>query len=385
LRGSIYERKPGTWEVRVYDKRAKRCVSRTVHGTRKDADKASRELIADLEGGKRDAGRMTVAEFLGRWISYLENTDLAPRTVRGYRRICELHLIPALGRIRLAELGSDHIQKFYKRASTSGRKDDQRVKKSERAGRDRSLSARTVLSFHRCLHIALEWGRRQGWVNQNVSELAKPPRARKKKFRRLSVAEAKKLIHSTEGTMHVLVMTALLTGLRQGEQLGLRWSDIDFERCVIDPCRQLVKAGREPIFADVLKNEASEREIPMIGVLAEALAAHKKRQAAQRLRLGGVWQDYGLVFTGPCGEPISGPDLTREAFKKDLAAAGLPAIRWHDLRHSTASLLLDMGVDLPTISRILRHAGIQITADTYADVSMDKMRESLDKVGDAIK
>lgn len=385
MRGSKTEVRPGVFRVRVYDKRAGRYISETIAGS-KESDRRLREMCQEVESGRRDAGRMTVADFLGRWLAYIENTDLAPRTIHGYRRICELHLIPGLGRIKLLELGADDLQRFYKRGLDGGRLDDHRVKKTARAGRDRSLSARTVFSWHRCLHTALEWARRQGWVAQNVSELTKPPRARKRKFRRLSVAEAKKLIHSTTGTLHALIVTALLTGLRQGEQLGLRWSDIDTERGVIDPKQELVKGGRNPEFRELLKNEASEREIPMIKMLADTLAAHKARQNAQKLRLGGAWANKtGLVFTSPGGEPIYGPDLTRDDLKKALAAAGLPAIRWHDLRHSTASLLLDMGVDLATISRILRHAGIAITADTYTDVSMDKMRESLDRVGDALK
>ena len=174
---------------------------------------------------------------------------------------------------------------------------------------------------------------------------------------------------------------ALATGMRRGEALGLRWSDVDLEAGQLAVRQSLLRAGSHPTFAEP-KSSRSRRTIALPDVAVEALRAQRVRQLQDRLLAGSRWQEHGLVFTSSIGTPVEPSQLTKR-LQRLLAAAGLPRLRFHDLRHGTASLLVAPGNHPRTIMEVLGHASITMTMNTYAHVAPALQREaaaSLDAV-----
>jgi integrase len=171
-----------------------------------------------------------------------------------------------------------------------------------------------------------------------------------------------------------VVAVTLATGMRQGEALGLRWSDVDMEGATVSVRQTLVRAGTRPVFAEP-KTSRSRRTIALTDGAIAALRSQRAQQLQDRLLAGSRWQNSGLVFTSTNGTPMAAGDLTKR-FQRLLADAGLPRLRFHDLRHGTASLLVAQGVHPRTIMEILGHSTITVTMNTYAHVAPDLQREA---------
>ncbi|HHY47383.1 MAG TPA: site-specific integrase [Firmicutes bacterium] len=192
---------------------------------------------------------------------------------------------------------------------------------------------------HKALGQAVKWG----LIARNVADLVDPPRKERKEMKTLPAAEVVRLLNEAQRTgRHALYLMAVTTGLREGEILGLRWSDVDLERGIITVQQSLKKAGKEVVFASV-NTSKGVRPVVITQSLVQALKSHKAKQAEERLFYGPAYRDYNLVFTVPGGGPISPPNLLRQ-FKSLLRKAVLPDIRFHDLRHTHAPLFLAQGV-----------------------------------------
>jgi integrase len=321
--------------------------------TKEEARKALREARAGADAGLVfDAGKLTVAEYLDRWLSDSVRDTVWQRTHERYESIVRVHIKPTLGRLKLKALTPAHARALYRQKLDSG------------------LSPRTVNYIHVTLHKALSQAVSDGLVPRNAAQV-KAPRPEKPEIRPLSPDQARKLIkaaHETGDRYAALYVVALHTGLREGELLGLRWDDLDLDATT--PTLQVRRTLSETRTGHKfeLPKSGKGRSIKLSRKAVEALRGHRVRQAEEKLRLGSLWQDGGLVFPTTTGTTTSGTNLLGRHFKPLLKRAELPAIRLHDLRHTCATILLVAGKHPKYVQELLGHANISITLDTYSHV-----------------
>ena len=359
--GSIYRREDGRFEgkVRIGGRR------RSFYGkTEKEVRQQIRRALADHERGARPlSGNVTVEAFLTRWLEEVVQLTKEERTHEVYAYHVRAHLLPTLGRIRLDRLEPDQIQRLYARLQQSG------------------LASKTVRNVHGVLSSALTQAVEWRIVGQNVASLTKPPRAtRRKGVRTLSPAEVRRLWVAANPRWKTLLLVTALTGARQGEILGLQWSDVDFARGTLTIQRQLQRSKRlkEP-------KADSRRTIDLTETERDVLAEHQRRQRELRDTVGPTWEDHDLIFCTDLGRPLGYRVVFRE-YKKFLQRAGLPDISFHDLRHSNATILAAAGVPLKVIQERLGHADIKTTLEFYEHVTpamgKDAARKLEDLLGD---
>lgn len=339
--GDVYPRKNKAGKVTGYrgGVRAPDGRRRYVSGrTKKEAREALREARSNAAGGLVfDAGKLTVGEYLDRWLSDSVRGSVRDVTHASYAHLTKKHIKPAIGAVKLSGLTPAHLQGFYRSKLDSG------------------LSPRTVRYLHAVLHRALKQALRWGLIPRNVAAAVDPPQISKKPVTPLSPTEARTFLEAARGDrLEALYVLAIHTGMRQGEMLGLRWDDADLDAGILR-----VRGT---------KSARSRRTVKLSRTALEALRSHRKRQAEERLRLGSLWRDEGLVFASEVGGTINPSNLRNRSFKPFLEVAGLPDIRFHDLRHTCATLLLCRGVHAKFVQELLGHATIAITLDTYSHV-----------------
>lgn len=337
--------------------------------TKREAQQELAKLVADLARGTYvEPTRLTVAEYLERWLADYAKPNVAPKTFERYEGIVRNHLIPALGSVPLARLQPLHIQEYYSRALQSGRLD-------RRPG---NLSPTTVLHHHRVLKEALGQAVKWQVIPRNPADAVEPPRPAAKELRVLTAEQVDRLLEVAKGTpLSMAILLAVATGMRRGEILALRWQDVDLEAGTISVRRALeqTKAGlrfKEP------KTAGSRRVVVLPAFAVEALRRHRVVQAEQRLRAGPAWEDHDLVVTTATGRPLV--NNLRRDFRALLASAGLPPVRFHDLRHSHATWLLAQGVHPKVVSERLGHSQVGITLNIYSHVLPAMQREAAEKL-----
>lgn len=349
--GSISRRKNGSWRAEYVAYTAEGRKRKTVYGrTRAEVAKKLNRALADSEDGLFfDDEGLKVGEYLERWLESSVRGNVSPRTYTNYRLQVRRHLVPALGRIKLRDLTPYKVQGLYRSKLDSG------------------LSNASVRYTHAVLHRALRQAVKWSLVPRNVAEAVDPPRVRREEITPLSPAEARAFLAAAEGDRYeALYVVALTCGLRQGEVLGLKWSDVDLETRTMRVSRQ-VQRHRDRgglVFAE--PKNSSRRTVPLTGTAAEALRRHGKRQAEERMRVGSLYEDMGLLFASETGTPLDAQNVVNRSFKPLLKRAGLPGIRFHDLRHTCATLLLVKGVHPKLVQTLLGHASIGITMDLYS-------------------
>jgi integrase len=310
--------------------------------------------------GLKRRRHLTVEEFLSRWLADVR-PSLRPRTWERYEQYARLHAVPSIGRIRLSALGPDDVQHLYAERLAAG------------------CSPTTVLHLHRFLHRALDRAVRRGLVARNVTDLVDPPRMARAEFDTLSVEEVRRLLAAAAGDrLEALYVLAVTTGLREGELLALRWSDVDLEsgslrvRGSLQPVRGRGLVTLEP------KTPRSRRQVVLPRVAVEALVRHRRAQDGERRAAGARWRDLGLAFPNTVGRPMSAQNLLQRSFHPLLERAGLARIRFHDLRHTTATLLLGRNVHPRIVQDRLGHSSVGVTLDTYSHVTPTMQRIAAD-------
>ena len=298
--------------------------------------------------------RITLSEWLGDWLSGYVKTNCSLRTAQSYQSEVRRHLIPALGVIPLPQLQPQHLQQYYAQALSDGRTDGKG-----------GLSARTVQYHHRILSEALSHAVKMGLLGRNVTEAVDPPRPEQKNMATLVPEDIPQFLEAADGSSYyVLFYTALYTGMRLGELLGLRWCDVDLDMASLSVVQALYK--RSGVCKMVKpKSSHSRCQTALSPSLALLLREYKDEQNMQGILLGGPLVDSDLVFCHPDGKPLD-PGVVSHTFAKVLKKAGLPHIRFHDLRHTHATLLLKGGIHPKIVSERLGHANIGITLDTYS-------------------
>jgi integrase len=354
--GSIWRRKSGGWcaQYTVYTSEGRK--RRTLYGkTRQEVAAKLSKALADREGGLTfDAGAMTVGEYLARWLSHSVQDTVSQKTYERYESIVRVHLRPALGRVRLKALTPDHVRGLYREKLDSG------------------LAPRTVLHIHRTLSKALKLATDDGLIPRNAAASVKPPQARREEMQPLSRVQVRTFLDTVKGDrMEALYVLAITAGLRQGELLAVKWEDVDFEGP--SPTLQIRRSlsetrGRRSF---VTPKSGHGRHLRLSRRAVSALRAHRKRQLEERVRKAGLWEDHGLIFPSEVGTPMSGRNLYR-AFKIRVKRASLPqTLRFHDLRHTCATLLLRQGVNPKFVQELLGHADISLTLNTYSHILPD--------------
>jgi integrase len=367
--GTIFKRsRDDRWVAEItagWDADGRRKFLRHSAKTRKEvADWRAARLAERQAGLLRAPTRQTVGGFLEAWLEDWAKTAVAPRTFESYRYVCRRHVIPAIGSVLLPKLTPQHLQKLYRQKLDAGH-------------------SRTALMVHSILHRALGQAVRWNVLARNPADAVDPPRHRYKEMKALSPEEAVRFLDAAkDDRLRGLYVLAVSCGLRQGELLGLKWSDIDFTEGTVQIRRTLAWVDGAFRFLDP-KTLKSRRTVVLSAIALSALKKHRAAQATERLVLGEAWADPELVFTTTIGTPLGKSALIRRSFKPILRKAELPDIRFHDLRHTCASVLLAAGENMKTVQELLGHSRFSTTADTYAHTLPDQHRqaaETMDRI-----
>jgi integrase len=313
-------------------------------------------------------GTGAVGEYLTRWVDHKQS--LRPSTRLSYRTHIRLYLVPHLGDIALAELRPHHLEEMY-RALASDPDLTHRV------------SPATMTRVHATLMSALGTAVRRGLIDRNPAETVELPTPGRPE---LVVWTAEQLAEFLGGIVDddlypVFVLLALC-GLRRGEAVGLRWRDVDLEHGMMRVRQQFVAVGRHIVIGEP-KSKAGHRQVALDITTVRLLHCHRAAQQRQQERLGAAWVETALVFTEPNGAALD-PTYVSRHFDRLVARSGLPRIRLHDLRHSSASIGLASGESLLEVSRRLGHSSIAVTADIYSTVSPEVARESAERLSRAV-
>ena len=359
MRGFIRRRGP-SWELRVYlgshpVTGTKQYATRTVRGTRHDAERVLRSMVDAVEQDAAGHANATFGELCEAWLTAVAGR-LAPNTVVETRRILDRFLLPTLGEVRLRRLRSEHLDHLCAQLLHHG-------------GRDgKPLAQGTVLRVYGVARRALRIGVLWGWITANPANAITPPRDHPRPIRPPSPDEVGRLIAATRSANPALascLVVAVTTGARRGELCGLRWTDIDLERGTLDIVRAIVLVNSTP---QVMPTKSRRpRRIALDPLTATELAAHRARAEQHATAAGVTLAADAFVFSHhPAGSQPWRPDSVTRAFRRLARRNGLDGVRFHDLRHYVATQLLTAGVDVRTVAGRLGHAHPSTTLNVYA-------------------
>jgi integrase len=386
----------GAWLVRVYLGRdeetgKRRYHNKTIHGRKKDAQAYLNKALRERDTGDfTEPSRESLSKYLDRWLETAAKPSVRPRTFADYEGIVRRYLKPELGSYALGSVSPVAIQALYTKMMAP--EDDGGM----------GLSARSVRYAHAVLHRALQKAVKWRLISRNpaadvVEDL---PRLEEKEMAAWGKEEARRFLAAArsrpadpavverdghdpnegrEDRWLALWTVLLSTGLRPGEALALKWTDLEGNNLRIR--RTLVRRGgakgwrfEEP------KTDRSRRVVSLPASTVDALRRHRVRQAEEKLAAGVAYEDQGLIFATSTGAPPDQTTLSRRYFRPLLELAGLPRVRMYDLRHSAATLLLVAGVHPKIVSERLGHSTITLTIDTYSHVMPHMQEEAAAKI-----
>ena len=351
--GGVSRRKDGSWMARYTVQTPTGRKRKVIYAkSQAEARRKLTEALADRNRGLTyDSKGTTVEKYLARWLEDSVRGSVKATTYQSYASLVRLHVCPTLGRTKLSALTPAHVQGLYRQKLDEG------------------LAPKSVKYIHTTLHRALKQAVRWGLVPRNVVAEADPPRVSTPEMSPLSPSQARTLIEAASGNrLEALYVLAVTTGMRQGELLGLGWEDVDLECRTVRVRRTLTLARGGPCLTEP-KTRGSRRSIRLTAGALEALVRHRVRQDREGEATGPHgWNDQGLVFCTRRGTPIRRDNLHDKHWKPLLKRSELPDIRFHDLRHTCATILLTKGVHPKIVSEMLGHSSIAITLDTYSHV-----------------
>jgi integrase len=367
--GSIRRRTDGRWEGRFTVHTVEGRKQKTVYGkTRKEVAGKLTEAMAGRDKGLGfDARKLTVGEHLERWLDDVVKLSVSHRTYWTHAQQVRTHVAPTLGRIRLKELRKAHIDRLYREKLNS------------------ELSPSTVRRVHAVLHRALEEAVKGDLIPRNPAAHANRPKVRQDEIEPLDTSQAAAFLEAAKGDrFEALYALCLMCGLRHGEALAVRWQDIDLDGGTLRVNRQLqrVRGGGGLRFSE--PKNASRRTVGLPQRAVSALKSHRKRQLEQKLRAGPLYQDGGLVFASGQGKPLDAQNVVNRYYKPLLKRAGLPPIRFHDLRHSCLSLLAQRGEPIRDLQALAGHASASFTLQRYTHHYDSSARRTADAMGDIL-
>lgn len=300
------------------------------------------------EGQTEQTADGTLGTFLEEWLQSIEYS-MRPRSWQRYCQYVRIHTTPTIGHLPLASLHAKDLQLLYAERMRDG------------------MSATSTLHLHRTLHGALSQAQNWGLVATNVARHVNPPKPDRMDVQPLSPEEAELFLRAVSGDrFEALYTLAITTGMRQGELLGLRWQDIDLDRRSIRVSASLQYLARRSLVLSQPKTRKSRRHVLLTDLAIDALRRHHQHQEIQRSSRGNRWQDLDYVFTTRDGRPVYASEISGRSLPRLLRKAGLRKIRFHDLRHTTATLLLGQGIHPKIVSELLGHSNVGITLDLYS-------------------
>ncbi|MGW0085528.1 tyrosine-type recombinase/integrase [Streptomyces sp. NPDC003393] len=392
--GTVYQRKDGRWEAAGYvlaPGNTRRRV-RVYGATRKDAlAKLTEKIAASNRGLPIPSAQGSVAAYLTYWLDTVAVHHLRENTHTRYTSCVNRYLIPGLGKKKLTKLTTKDIRTWLNQLRTTCQCCTRRLDARRDQPRccaigqccSKLLSPLTLNYIHSVLKSALEHAVREGEIPRNVARNVRTGTPRPRRFEPLTADEARQLLTTAQGhRLHALFELALHTGLRKGELFGLHWEDLNLDAGTA-AIRRTLQRNAGGLTTLPTKTRASERRIAVPARCVQSLKLHHEQQQREREAAGAAWQHSGHVFTAAQGGAIDPTNLTR-TFLTLLRKAGLRRIRFHDLRHSTATLLLEQGVELVVIKELLGHAHIGVTATVYAHVRLRLQREAMTALGNAL-
>jgi integrase len=356
--GSIYDTPDGRHRAQVRLPNGKRPSK--VFATKREAQQwIVKMLKAAQDGEVIPSDKITFGYILDRWYSDVVVPTLRPKTIASYESMIRVHIRPELGNIKLANLRPEVIQRFY-------------------VGKTKQVSRRTVQYMHAIIHRALAQAVRWNLLGQNPADAVDAPRPRRSAMQTLSPAEAARFLRSLAGDrLYAMYVLALMTGMRQGELFGLRWSDVDLDQGAIHITATLQRIKGQGVVLGEPKTERGRRQIALPAPAVKVLRTHRRRQLSERLLQGADWHDLGYVFTSTIGTPLCQSNV-RKHMDKALEAADLPRVRFHDLRHTAASLLLAMGTHPRIVQELLGHEDVDLTLGTYSHTLPTMQEDAVD-------
>ena len=322
----------------------------TVRGRKADAQRRLTELLASLDKGVyTPPGKLTVADLLNQWLCGCVKSNCSPRTIDSYQSTAEHHLIPAFGHVLLKQLTPQVIQGYYGAACAK-------------------LSSRSVHYHHKLLKQALKYAVRQEIIARNPCDLVDAPKPSKKAMRTLTIDELEVLLeNAADNPFYPCVYTAVSTGLRQAELLGLRWRDLDPDIMLSISVNRALYKRRGVCEFRPPKTARSRRLVAMTPKLAVFLREYRQERKALCNDIGREFTLDDLVFASVEGKPLD-PGVLSHTFARIVKRAGLENVRFHDLRHTFASLMLLRGAKPKVISEALGHASVAFTMDVYSHI-----------------
>ncbi|GIF09828.1 tyrosine-type recombinase/integrase [Actinoplanes siamensis] len=401
--GTIYQRADGRWEGAGYvlttDGTSKRV--RVYGATRKQAADKLTEKLADSHHGRPTpvTPDMTVGGYLMQWLTTVAVHRVRPTTYANYDTYIRRFLIPGLGRLRLAALTVADVRSFLDGIAAvcqccaqgwDARRDPAHRRKDRRPrccaiGNccQHRVQPATVRYIRAVLSAALAHAVREELLHRNVASAVRLPTPRRTSYQPFTAGEARKYLYAAAFHRHgPLYELALRTGMRRGELLGLQWSDLDLDGGYLSVRRTLARTKAGMTFQPP-KTEASQRKILLPAACITALRRYRQRQDLDRREAGDRWTDQDLVFASSTGRPLD-PAYVHRQHETICYLAEVRYIRFHDLRHSCATLLLEQGVELVTIKELLGHARLHVTADIYAHVRPRLHRDAIEALNQAL-
>lgn len=344
--------------------------------------KTKQEVIHKIDEAKMDRsqGRLIkenltlFKDWLTIWLNDYQRPSVKPTTYSMYKGLAELHIIPELGKLELPKITTSHLQRFYNQKLEGGRAD----------GKEGGLSSQTIHHMNKVIRGSLTQAVLEGKILRNPADNVKLPRMKRKPIHPMNKDQVSTFLTAIQDEpLYPVFITAIGTGLRRGEILGLKWKDVDLEKNFITVKRSLLFVDGHPQMQEDTKTSGSKRSVSMPEPVSKALTAHKKRQKEALLKLGHKLSEKDFVFTWESGELIS-PNYVYSKFKKLLVAHNLPKISFHDLRHTFATILLDTGVHPKIVADMLGHSTVRITLDTYSHVSPDMQARAAEHLGEVL-
>ena len=361
--GSILQLESGTWRAQV--SLQGRRLSFTSK-TKRECQEWIKKTINQIDKGMTFASTtVTLDEYLQGWLINIKASK-SKNTWLSYEQLIRNHLIPLLGKVKLKDLSPDKIQSFYNHLMAT------------------NVGTYTIIKIHIKLHSALEQSVKVGLSTRNATNGAMPPKPPTKEMDILEESQVSQmLVASRGGRLDSLLQLTVATGMRQMELLGLKWTDLDWIKKTLRVERQLERSTVYKVHFVQPKTNHGRRTLALGDQTMAALRRQYDHQNEERTVAGNRWIENGLIFTTKVGTPINSRNLLRD-FKLLLQKAGLPSIRFHDLRHTAASLMLNHSIPVIVVSRRLGHAKPSITLDVYGHLFPSFQAEAAQQIDDFI-
>lgn len=392
--GTIYKRKDGTWCAQITtgtDPLKGTPVRKTVYGkTRVEV----KDKLIEVQNQLRtqtfaDPGKLTFGEWIETWLTVTMKNSLRQTTYESYEVQVYKHIIPTIGHIKLKDLQTADLQRLYNAKLESGRADKMKNEKGDLVPREGGLSPKSVRYIHGIINTAIKQAVSEHKLVMNPAEAVKLPRNPKKEMKTLSRDDIGVFLEKAKTYRYFAAyFLELATGLRRGEILALRWKDIDLKAGTVRVARHLVRIKGGLAFQEP-KTEKSKRSVEITEEAIQVLKAHKAKQNAEKLEAGGAYQGDSdekerLVFCTGLGNVVNPRSFVRD-FQGCLKQAGLEKVRFHDLRHTYATMLLEAGVALNTVQEQLGHHSPTFTAEQYGHVTKKMKQEAAGVMGGILK